>query len=63
MCVCVCVCVCVYIHTYIHMEVKNGEESDRIEKTEKQCSSKVMNLFGGKSRLKRFGFSETSSGL
>ena len=53
MCVCVCVCV----------EIKNGKESDSIEKIEKETNPKVMNLLEGKLTLKCFNFTEPSSGL
>ena len=39
------------------MWVDNGNESDTIEKIEKQSNPKVMNL------LRRFGFNELSLGL
>ena len=42
------------------MKVKNENESDTMKKIEKQ---KWWIYYKGKSALKRFGFSKTSSGL
>ena len=53
----------IYIYIYIYLEVNNRKEFDSMEKNWKQNNPKLMNLLGGKSTLKRFGFNEPSSGL
>ena len=48
----------IYLYTYIWRDRDRERES-----FEKLSNPNVMNLLEGKSRLKRFGFNEHSSGL
>ena len=56
MCVCVYVCVCVCMYVCMYVEVNNGKEFDSMEKTEKRCNPKVMNLLRRKFDVQMFRF-------